>query len=171
MKEILRLGLALFLICVISAAILSFVYGLSRERILSQKKQEELQGLRKVLPDALRIEKIEAGDLVYYIGYDKDNKDIGKAIIVSGKGYSSDIVSCVGIDNEGRILGIEILSQAETPGLGAKIAEPAFLSKFKRRNIKDIGSHDAITGATISSCAVINAIKEKIEALIQKLKK
>jgi len=78
-------------------------------------------------------------------------------------------VICIGIDKEGKILAVKILSHNETPGLGSNIAQPSFLHKFKNRSVGEIGKQDAITGATISSSAVINALKEKITELSAKI--
>jgi electron transport complex protein RnfG len=69
------------------------------------------------------------------------------------------------------INGIEILSHLETPGLGAKIREAKFKDRFENRNLsntawavkKDGGDIDGITGATISSRAVIKRVKEGLE--------
>ena len=74
----------------------------------------------------------------------------------------------VGLLPGGAIHGIEVLSHLETPGLGAKIREAKFKDRFKKRNLsntkwavkKDAGDIDGITGATISSRAVIKAIKD-----------
>jgi len=167
MKETLKFGIILFLICLISAGLLSFVYGLTKEKILNQKKTEEAQTLKLVLSAADKIEEKAKGDFVYYVGYDKAGKEIGKAVITSARGYAGDIALCVTINNQGKILGIKILSHSETPGLGAKVADSGFLDKFKNRSADDIGSPDAISGATISSTAVINAVKEKITELLK----
>jgi len=69
------------------------------------------------------------------------------------------------------VTGIEILNHAETPGLGDKIAHPAFKDQFKLKNLdnvdwrvkKDGGQFDQITGATISPRAVVKAVKGGLE--------
>jgi electron transport complex protein RnfG len=73
---------------------------------------------------------------------------------------------------DGTVHGIEVLSHLETPGLGAKIREAKFKDRFKKRSLsntkwavkKDAGDIDGITGATISSRAVIKAIKGGLES-------
>ncbi|GAI98087.1 unnamed protein product, partial [marine sediment metagenome] len=79
------------------------------------------------------------------------------------------------LEDETTIKGITIISQSETPGLGSRIAESSFASKFARLNIGDValkedgGQIDAITGATISSGAVVDAVRttamEKVKSL------
>ena len=77
----------------------------------------------------------------------------------------------VGVNAAGEIQGVEILKQLETPGLGARITEPGFRQGFAGRNIadtdwrvrKDGGDIDQITAATISSRAVVEAVKAGVE--------
>lgn len=119
------------------------------------------------------------------------NRVRGYVFIAKKYGYSSVIETMVGIEKDGTITGVRTLNQNETPGLGAKIAEvisdktilkaikeifskekapekeilPYFTEQFKGMNVRDIelSKHgiQAITGATISSKAVVDSIKEK----------
>jgi len=78
----------------------------------------------------------------------------------------------VGYDpKEGTLLGIEILSMTETPGLGAKIQEEPFKGQFKGKSVEDefIAKQDveAISGATISSTAVADAIKTSLAKVVE----
>jgi len=69
------------------------------------------------------------------------------------------------------VSGIEILSHAETPGLGDKITHEGFKKQFKGQNLKsadwrvkkDGGDFDQITGATISPRAVVGAVRKGLE--------
>jgi electron transport complex protein RnfG len=83
---------------------------------------------------------------------------------------------------EGKLSGVKILSQKETPGLGTKLAEPSFLEPFMRlvesnpqpnfRVKQDSGDVDAITAATISSrafCAGVRQGNELFAAIKDKL--
>jgi electron transport complex protein RnfG len=87
---------------------------------------------------------------------------------VSTSGYSSEISALVAVDKEFKITGIKILSQNETPGLGAKISENGFLRQFlgkfpeKIMLRKNGGEIDGVTSATISSRAITDAVREKI---------
>ena len=77
----------------------------------------------------------------------------------------------VGVDPNGVITGVEVISHSETPGLGSKITEPQFLGLFPGRSLsnthwavkKDGGDIDQITGATISPRAVVAAIYTGLE--------
>ena len=77
----------------------------------------------------------------------------------------------VGINAEDNVQAIAIVAQSETPGLGARMVEPAFKDQFKNKNIsrtkwavkKDQGDIDQITAATISSRAVVDAVKSGLD--------
>ena len=97
--------------------------------------------------------------------------------VTSSEGYGGDIVTMVGVTADGKVQGIEILQAKETPGLGAKVADDDFRNQFGERSIadtvwavrKDQGDLDQITAATISSRAVVNSIKEGLDAYMHNL--
>lgn len=126
MNESLKYILTLTIICLITASLLTGVYLLTSPRILEQKAKSEQQALKEVLSPAGYFEPVVTdGKIVYFKAYlsaDK-NKIIGYAFRAKAKGYSSIIESVAGIDTQGRITGIKILAQNETPGLGGKICE------------------------------------------------
>ena len=88
----------------------------------------------------------------------------------TSKGFSGTINIMVGFDMDGNIVGTSVISHAETPGLGAKMTEPAFYSQFVGKNpssfrpsfrlsvAKDGGDVDAITASTITSRAYCDAV-------------
>jgi electron transport complex protein RnfG len=91
--------------------------------------------------------------------------------VVAPEGYSGNIEIMVGVDEAGTVSGIEILSHAETPGLGDKITHGWFKDQFKGQSLesadwrvkKDGGDFDQITGATISPRAVVGAVRAGLE--------
>ena len=91
---------------------------------------------------------------------------------VSGQGYAGEIRLILGLDAEGQILGVRVLSHAETPGLGDKIevAKDNWMLEFNGLSLgnppaaewgvkKDGGRFDQFSGATITPRAVVQAIK------------
>lgn len=166
MKEMLRYGLILALICIVASASLALVNSLTKSRIIAQAQTEEEASLKGVLPQGVRFEPVKSGsDIIYYKAYDKEGKFIGVAFKTSGKGYSSTIDTMVGMEKDGTINAIKILNQNETPGLGARITEPSFIRQFTKKNIQGLNEVQAITGATISSKAVIDSVKKKAEEI------
>lgn len=187
MKEIVKLGSILMLTTVVAAVGLSAVYSVTKPRIEAQKQFAIENALTVALPTADKnaIEPVyRDGDINYYKAYKTEEKKsaIGYAYIARGPGYSSVVETMVGVDTTGRIMGLEVLDQKETPGLGTKIeqvrygeSDPWFTRQFidkKAANVdlkKDGGTIDAITGATISSRAVTHSIADGYKTLQNQL--
>ena len=164
MREIVRYGFTLALICIIAGGLLAGVNILTRSKIIAQAQAEEEAGLKEVMPQAAHFEAVKSGDeVLYYKAHDLEGKLIGVAFKASGKGYSSTIEVMAGMLKDGTITAIKVLSQNETPGLGSRVAEPEFTGQFK--DILDTSSVQAITGATISSRAVINSVQKKAQEI------
>ena len=98
------------------------------------------------------------------------------AYAVSGPGYSGTIQAIMGVDPQGRILGVRVLSHAETPGLGDKIEvqKDDWIRGFDGLSLgnppaaqwgvkKDGGHFDQFTGATITPRAVVRAVRSGLE--------
>jgi electron transport complex protein RnfG len=169
MKEMIKYGVTLAFICIIAAGLLAGVNALTKSKIISQALAEEGASLREVLPQAVSFEAVKSGDTVlYYKALDGEGKLMGVAFKASGKGYSSIIETMVGMLKDGTITAIKVISQNETPGLGTRVAEPEFTGQFE--NIKDLSGVSAITGATISSRAVINSVEKKAKEIMAKIK-
>lgn len=162
-QEILKATGVLTIVCLVSAFLLYGVNRLTAEKIEKERIKEEKASLHYVLPQATEFKKEKIGDEVVEIGYAEGRK-IGEVYTVITRGYSGPIKIKVGINNEGKIAGIKILEEKETPGLGAKIKEKGFLSQFIGKipsslSLKPEGEIEGITGATISSKAVVEGIK------------
>ena len=128
--------------------------------------------IKEVLPEtAVTIEEertvdFEGASYAYNLAYDEQGNTVGCAINVSPVGFGGPIVIKVGFDANGVICNTKVLSQAETPGLGAKCVEPAFSEQFKgfdpaQKNLavkKDGGDVDAITASTITSRAYTDGL-------------
>lgn len=171
MKEMTRYGLTLALICTAASASLAAVNSFTKSRIVEQAKAEEEASLKDVLPGAAHFEPVKSGsDVIYYKAHNKEGQMIGVAFKAKGKGYSSDIETMVGMEKEGKILAIKILSQNETPGLGSRVSESDFTGQFSNKSIQNLNEVEAITGATISSRAVMNSVAEKAKEIQELLK-
>jgi electron transport complex protein RnfG len=140
---------------------------------MEQKNIEEQKALKTVFADAEEFKEKEE----YYMAY-KDNEISGYILKIYARGYSSTIEMLVGFDTKGLIKGVAVLSQSETPGLGARIVEiksgekePWFLKQFKGKLAGDLNLDkiNAITGATISSRAVTEAVKNSVGEFLNNL--
>jgi Na+-translocating ferredoxin:NAD+ oxidoreductase subunit G len=162
MKQMARYGLILMLICVVASGLLAAVNALTKTKIVAQARAEEEVSLKEVLPGAVRFEPVMSGaELLYYKGYDKQDRLIGVVIRASGRGYASQIDTVAGMLMDGTITAIKVVNQNETPGLGSRVAEPEFTAQFSNKKPGQFAEVEAITGATISSRAVINSVQRK----------
>ena len=100
----------------------------------------------------------------------KNGKCFAIAYEVMGEGYHGTVGIMVGIDiKSGNLTGMKVTTHTETPGLGARIVEPAFYEQFAGLGIQDLalsnkgGKINAVSGATISSQGVVEAIKKGLE--------
>lgn len=126
MRENLRYILTLTIICLVTASLLTGVYFLTAPKILEQKTQQERQALNYVLPQAGYFEPVfRAEQISYFRAFRSTQKKelLGYAFRAEAQGYADLIVTMAGMDVQGKITGIKILQQNETPGLGAKINE------------------------------------------------
>ena len=187
MDKIIKNTLILTVITVVSGLLLGLVYDITKEPIAIAQENTRQEAFRSVLPDAASFEEYEgydaekAGALLVENGYDPDEisdavtgKDAGGEIVgyvvnvISHEGYAGDIEISVGIASDGTVTGIEMLSISETAGLGMKAAEADFKDQFKDKKVEkftytkssESGDDmiDAISGATITTNAVTNAV-------------
>ncbi|MGE7989881.1 RnfABCDGE type electron transport complex subunit G [Pseudomonas sp. NPDC089554] len=99
----------------------------------------------------------------------------GKPVAVllrsQAQGYAGPIQLAIAIDSTGRLAGIRVLAQHETPGLGGQLAEPQrhWLEQFSQRDVnahwalkRDQGDFDQLAGATVTSRGVIDALQDAL---------
>ena len=171
MKRIARYGVILGIICFL-AGLLAVVSSIAGPKIRRQGEKYENAALQEVMPESVTFKpQFEDGKLLYYTAYDKINRLNGFVIKSEGRGYSSTIEVMAGLNLNLEITDIKILSQGETPCLGARITENSFLKQFKGKGSDTLVQVDSITGATVSSGAVINSVKNKISEVKDRLLK
>ena len=158
------------LVVFVSVALVSGTDSITKDKIIYQIEQKIQGMLVETFPD---MNEYTFTDDIYTIY--SDDTLVGYAFLATGKGYGGDIDILVGLEDAQTLKGITIVAQSETPGLGSKIIESSFVSEFVGANIDDIflkkdgGQIDAITGASISSEAVVDVVRntamEKVKSL------
>ena len=160
-----NMTVCLLAICLVCSGLLAAVYALTAEPIAAAAAAKNEAAIKEVLPEtAVKIEEertvdFEGASYAYNLAYDEIGNVVGCAINVAPVGFGGPIAIKVGFDINGVIWNTKVLSQAETPGLGAKCVEPAFSDQFKGFDAsakklavkKDGGDVDAITASTITS--------------------
>ena len=159
-KYILRLTLTLFLITAVVAGLLGLVNYLTEDRIDELTRQKAEAAMQEVFP-AGNYEEIPAGEDGITAAYRAD--DAGYVVRVSVNGFGGAIDMMVGVDNAGTVTGVSIISHGETASLGANCTREDFRAQFVGASdtlavSKDGGSVDALTGATVTSRAVVSGV-------------
>lgn len=172
-NSILRLTLTLFLITAVVAAALAGINAITAPKIAALNAQKTTDAIAAVLPNADNAEKIytapNADDAVQAV-YCANG---AYAVNVITSGFGGDIVMMVGVDSDGKVLGVDIISHTETAGLGdVAAAQNAKGNAFRQQFVgqsgvlavtKDGGAIEAITSATITSRGVTGGINTALE--------
>lgn len=170
----LLIGLKLLLICAVIAGIVSFVYSLTLKTYEANIQNTKNAAIGKIFskdaPDCKELAK-EKGTVVYEV-YEKDQL-IGYCVESTANGFGGSMGLMIGYTTKQTVVGVELISHSETPGLGSKAGDAAFLSQFKDQSgeIAFGEGVDAISGATVSSEAVLEGVNRATAALQEALNK
>ena len=196
--SIVRDTLILTVITLIAGLLLGLVYQITKEPIAQQEESAKTEAYKAVFAEADSFEPIveaEDADLSAYLeqnGFSQSINEIMEAKDASGEvlgyainittpeGYGGDITFSLGVKTDGTLNGIEILIISETAGLGAKATEDEFKSQFIGKSANGINytkngasndtEIDALSGATITSNAVCEAVDSALAVYNHQLK-
>lgn len=180
-KEFAIPTVALFLICLIATTILAFTNKVTASEIAERAVQTELDTRQKVMPDAASFgetKNIPDSAGTYTEGRDSSGNVIGYVFVTVSKGYGGDVKIMTGVDKKGGVTGVSPLELNETAGLGMNAQKEDFLNQYVGK-VKDIGVNkssasgneiQALTGATITSKAVTEAVNEALSFYDSNLK-
>ena len=166
-KEFFLPIIVLVAICVVIGAAMAGINMLTAPKIEEAQMKKEQEALSVVVPDNKGFEEIKLDkkyDSVVALYADKGSESL--AVMLSIKGYdaSTPMSVAVGFDADGKIIKCSVISCAgETKGIGSKVSNEDFLSRFSGKN--DVSDVDTISGATISSKAFKNAMVEAVSAV------
>lgn len=166
----------LSVISLVAGLVLSYVYDITREPARLVQLEQTQEAMTTVLPEADSFETTEVGaDNIIRCTTGMAGDDIAGYIVeVSSIGYGGLIDILVGVNLDGTVSGVDILSHNETPGLGANADNPDFKDQYKgktgqftvvKTGAKDENDIDAMTGATITSDAVTLGVNTALEYL------
>lgn len=180
MKEIIKLVLVMTVVSTVCGLLLAYTNGITSQPIKDAKAAEKTLALKSVLPEfdndpGKNTNYVATAGLTFHVGRLKGEFSGAAVEATSPKGYGGAIAVMIGFTPDGRINAIKITQQNETPGLGSKIKDPGFLGQFPGKDAgkttwrvkKDGGNIDSITGATISSRAVCEAVDRAAAAFLQ----
>jgi|MTBAKSStandDraft_2_1061841.scaffolds.fasta_scaffold02661_13 electron transport complex protein RnfG len=194
MKDFIKLGFALLAVTFIAGFVLHTAYEKTKPKIEEIQRSQEASARKEVLPEAVEFTAVRMQDdakdsaLIdntvenrYWVGRDAEGEDVGLVIKIFAYGYDpSPVTAMAGLKTDGTVIGLKIIAQQETPGLGARIQEVAevegqpvvwFTRQFeglkagtievvKGKVSEGVNGISAITAATITSKAVTDAVNK-----------
>ncbi|MCI9212545.1 MAG: RnfABCDGE type electron transport complex subunit G [Ruminococcus sp.] len=187
MNKIVKNTLILSAITIVAGCLLGLVYEITKAPIAQAQENAKQEAYKTVLADAAEftvddtLDAAAAANVLQEAGYTGDDiAEVAEALDASGavmgyvitvtshEGYGGDIKISVGILSDGTVKGIEMLEISETAGLGMKAAEDDFKNQFKDKQVEKFSytksgedgddKIDALSGATITTNAVTNAV-------------
>lgn len=194
-----RLVFVLTFAGIVSGFLIVMIYQLTLPTITTNKANELKEAVFTVLPQATKMLELsyqhstlvsearasssEENQQPIYAGFNDNNELVGYAIPAQGAGFQDTIKILYGYKPESRmIIGMAVLDSRETPGLGDKIyKDKNFVASFsalatntpiravKNSNKAKTSEIDAITGATISSKAVVRIINSSNEIWLPRI--
>ena len=188
-NKIFKDALALTLITLVAGVALGGVYEITKDPIAKQEAQAKAEAYEQVFTDAAAFEAVEMDDTLTKTirdqldqeGYkaqsieevmraeDQSGETLGYAFtVVTSEGYGGDIQFSMGVQNDGTLNGISILSIGETAGLGMNADTPAFKDQFVGKQVEKLqytkngatqdDEINAISGATVTTNAMTNGV-------------
>ena len=175
--------ISVVVVCAVAASGLALTYAVTKDRIAEQDRLAREKALSVAIPGADSFEALgtaavstaqqAAGEVPVYGVYKgtSGQETVGWGVEVGPRGYGGPIRMVVGLDRNGKVLGVSIVSMNETPGLGSQIVERAsFLEQFvgvdSGNAEADIKALDMITGATKSSRGARNGVEAALAAYL-----
>lgn len=184
-QHVLRHGLILGAFCLGFGIVLAISDSITVDDIAARALEDRLNSLSQVIPasthdnnlvaDAITMKNERDKEITVYRAI-REGKVTGVAYEIFGTGYAGQIKLMMGVDTQGKILGVRVLAHKETAGLGDKmeVKKGDWILRFTGLSLgnpppdkwkvkKDGGQFDQFTGATITPRGVIDAIRSGLE--------
>lgn len=176
MKKRIPAWLILLVTAIVAGGILVLVNSLTAGQAASKAAAEQKAAMLRVFPGAQGFTALplaEGAEVSHCYAAAADNKTIGHVAGITVTGYGGPIDIFVGVDMEGNITGVSVGGDKfhETPGLGEKVLYPAFTDQFKGLAVPVALNEgiNAITGATISSSAVVSGVNKAATYVLEEV--
>lgn len=178
-------GVILGVFCLGFGAVLAATNLITAEPIAQRATEDKQASLSQVIPAAIHdnnpVKDVisltnHEGKAVTIYRATKGGKVTGIAYEIAGSGYAGEIKLMLGVDADGKVMGVRAIAHKETPGLGDKIdaAKNDWITRFNGLSLgappkekwkvkKDGGQFDQFSGATITPRGVVTAIRHGLE--------
>lgn len=173
-KGIIIPTITLVIIALVTSVLLVVTNDATKDKIALLQEESNRAARQEVLPNADDFEEsainIDGTDYIYW----KANNDAGYVFSTQFKGYGGPVVVMTGISSGGKVMGVKITEQNETPGLGQKALDASFTDQYiadlpengfevTKQGAAADNEIDALAGATITSRAVTNSVNLAID--------
>jgi len=168
-KTIIVITLKLLIIGVVTAVLLALVNELTKDKIADNTEKEKRGAIGELFTGGINITPY-LGDMPDDIGINdisiirENDAFVGYVAEVAPVGFGGEITLMVGVDKNGAVVGVKVISHGETAGLGSRVSDAAYLEGYKGADGSTVGNVDLISGATISSKAVREGVKTALSA-------
>ncbi len=170
--ERLKPVMVLCAICMVAALLLGVTNELTAPIIAANSSNAEKQSMQELIAQAddfvaieLTTEQLENADTAYTAVQGEET--VGYIVTTSSKGYGGDVPLVVAFDAEGALNGISIGDNGETPGIGDRIYDEAYLSQFIGITVQlPETEYDGLSGATYSSGAVYESVNKALSVIL-----
>lgn len=180
MKDMIKLTMSLVVIFIAAGTIIGMTYWKTSPVRYVAEEKEKAEALKEMAPTATDPIKAAGSWTSHqkhyeYFAATASGKPVAYIASTAGKGYSSYIQMLVSVNTDMKISDLKILHHGETPGLGDQVEDRAlFLDQFKGKSLSQLvlikgetkENIQAISGATISSRAVTNGVKDAVQTLV-----
>lgn len=179
--------LSLGIVSIVAAGLLGGMYMITKEPIAKMEEKSRIDAIRRVAPefdnnpvaDAVEITTKGGTKCTVFPAYLKGKFNGAAVSTYSMEGFGGEVRIMAGFNADGTVKDYQVLSHAETPGLGSKMElwfrdpkdarsvlgkSPAEVSFYVVKDKEQGGEIDGITAATISSRAFLGALREAFEA-------
>ncbi len=185
MKEYLKLGTTLLIVCAVAAGLLAFLDSMTAPVIAENTKQASYAMYYEALEEGDDIndvpeeefEKIQSSypKIKSVLNVTRGGEDFGKIFSVTSNGYGGEMENAIIFDNEGNIVAFRNISNDESPGFGNIISDEKYYTRYDGKSVANSGELvlgsgggeneiEAISGSTVTSKAVISGLNDAIAA-------
>jgi Na+-translocating ferredoxin:NAD+ oxidoreductase subunit G len=170
-REVIKLSITLAVVGLVSAALLTGVNNVTAPIIAERQEAEYREALELYFPEVAGFESQRVEDDYFDLIYDSSDRLIGVMATIEQQGYDGTITYNLALDGEGKVVGMLIISHSETPGIGDVITTSEFQEQFIGKSFEDPivpgEDVDTVSGATISSSAMITSIRRVVNVVAE----
>ena len=167
--ETIRPVIVLVAICIVASALLGYVHAVTAPIAEANAAKKAQETYAMLVPEAKEFVEVECGVegcVAALEARDAAGDVVAYVIVAQSKGYGGQVPIAVAFGRKGGVKSITAMANDETPGLGTKIAEEAYISQYVGKEAAQLEADgiDLISGATISSKAALSAFNIAVKA-------